>query len=243
MTKTNTFANFQTVIHFKIFWNQLHLCICQVLSLLQYWYTALNNIWTLGEKTPLELTQGEVSILIYYSTAATTTKKTEENLRKKINTQEKDGESCYILFPTLPLYKHSKLVQVTRAHSHPTMAFTCQIGVLRDKGCNKTKILFDQIMYFWKCPAIDDSISHHPPFPFKSNSDSSHKHSEHLMIYRSKQTLACFARLQYTEEQEQSRLCPRPEVWPASKGSFLLCANPVYFGRGEDNDFISQFLL
>lgn len=112
-----------------------------------------------------------------------------ENLRKKINTQEKDGEGCYILFPTLPLYKHSKLVQVTRAHSHPTMAFMCQIGVLWDKGCNKTKILFDQIMYFWKCPAIGDSISHHPPFAFRSNSDSSHKHSEHLMIYRRKQTL------------------------------------------------------
>lgn len=67
-------------------------------------------------------------------------KSNSEDLKEKMHIGERWRELLYCLFP---LYKHSKLLQVTWAHSHLTMAFIYDTGVLRDKICDKTKILFD----------------------------------------------------------------------------------------------------
>lgn len=63
--------------------------------------------------------------------------RTEENLKVKIDTQEEDVESCYILF--LSLSKHSNLLQLTRAQDTHPWPSPAKLRYLEIKGVTKPK--------------------------------------------------------------------------------------------------------
>lgn len=198
--------------------------LCEALSLLQYCHVSINSILNImgtpgkkpNKQTPLELTHDKVSFLIYYSTASTTKRtsiQTQEVLFQE-NFQEKTVRELLQSLPfSFPLYKHKSCfilflslssLQANSCRLLGHMVTQAQLSCVKLRYLESKDVVRPKYYLIrWGISAsAPQSMAAHLTFPFKSESGSSHKHSEHLLSYHTEWTLAASARPQHTEEQE-----------------------------------------
>lgn len=149
-----------------------------------------------------------------------------------------DSKSCYILFLSLSFLQAQ---QTSAGYTQPRPSWV-KLVYLESKDVVRPK--FYLIRSGISASTLQSvAAPHHTPFPLKSESGSSHRHSEHL--------------LSYTTVNEH--LLPLPDCSTLRSRNNLVSAQvrrsdqqvkapfhnvpTVYFSRGEDNSFIPQFLL